>query len=132
MATSSLYDQSELLTHFLSQGPFTYVLTTNPPAGTESLGAIGRTDYPNYSDVTVLLGDFTSQSVVSGATQVSNASDINFPTPTGNGTHTIGGFAIYDGSNNIRRYGPLQSVLPAPQSGQPIKTPAGQLVISQA
>lgn len=133
MATSTPFDQSDILTYLLGStvAPFTLVLCTNPPAGTESIGSVGATTYPSYANVTVLSSAFGSQSVVNGATQVSNSAAITFVTPTGNGTLAIAGFALFDKNNNMRRFGALQTPLPAPQTGQPVEIPIGYLVLAE-
>jgi len=131
MATSTTFDQADMLSYLLTKGPFTLVLCTNTPAGTETTSSIGRTDYPGYADKTILSTDFGSATQVNGVTQITNTANIVFATPTNNGTHTIGGFAFFDTNGNMRRYGALQTVLPIPVTGQPILIPFGQFIVAQ-
>lgn len=133
---STLFDQGDILNYLISSnGPFKLVLTNTPPAGTESYATLtGSALYPGYTSQTLTYpGDFSSPGVVSGTTVVTNANDVSFPTPTGNGSLTIGGYALFDaaGTPNMRRYGALASPLPAPTTGQTIKIPAGQFSIGE-
>lgn len=132
MSASTSFDQTDILTYLMTLGPFTLVLTTDPPAGTETLITIGRTDYPGYSDKTIAHTVFSSPTSANGATSISNLANIVFATPSGDGTHTIGGYAFFDTNSNMRRYGSLQSVLPIPVTGQPILIIPGVFVISES